>query len=90
LIRYRKQAAALEKLKSKINDYINSALKLEREENVISEFQVIADKLYEIVADFDREAELLGAKGGALKLIADEHRKLADKTMQLVKDIEGC
>jgi len=85
----RERTAALRKIKNKISDYIKSALKLEREENAVSEFQEIADRLYEIVADFDRETELLGTQGGAIKIIADEHRKLADKTNQLINEIKG-
>jgi len=83
------KAAEYEILKAKINDYKKTAFFAEREENDVSVFQKLADKVSEIVSDLSSIAEKLGARGGAIKVIADEQKRLADKTTQLAKDIKG-
>ena len=75
------------KTEAKIDSFIQLALSTEHGTDV-SVFKEISDKIYELVNDLNTEAEVLGTDGGALKVLAVEHKNLADRTMRFIKDIE--
>ena len=85
---YSDNFVAFEEIKIKINDYIKIAIKIEREINDISAFHVIVDKLHVIIADLEREADLLEIRGRALKMIAEEHKRLVCKIVQYLEELE--
>ena len=86
---YQEQKDDFEEIKIKINDYRGVAFYAERDENDISVFKSITNKLSEIISDLYHVANNCGTHGGAIKLIADELSRLADKTRNLAEDTEG-
>jgi len=85
----RVQKTDFDELKAKINDFKKTAFYAERDENDVSVFKDIASKLNNIVSALHHLADKLGKQGGAIKVIADEQKRLADKTLLLIKEIEG-
>jgi len=85
---FQAQKVAFDSIRVKINDFLKIAFNAEREENNVSVFMEIADKLYDIVSDLYREADKLESRGGAIKVIANEQKRLAEKIVKCLKDIE--
>ncbi|MDR0324980.1 MAG: helix-turn-helix transcriptional regulator [Oscillospiraceae bacterium] len=52
-------------------------------------FKKNADKVYEIVSGLDAEAEKLGSHGGAMKLLANEHRSLTDRLIRHIQEYDA-
>ena len=72
------QKAAFKQIDGKIDSYIAVALSAVDE----SSYKEITDRIYEVVADMNAEAEKLGEHGGAIKMLADEFKKLGDTIMK--------
>jgi hypothetical protein len=84
------QKATFGSIEAKVDGYIKIALGAERQDAAdLSAFKEIAEKAYEIVSDLNEEADKLGVHGGGIKVLAAEHKKLADKTVECANHIES-
>jgi len=83
---YEENKTVIKEIEAKIKDYIKFALKYERDEKEVSAFLVIAGKLREIIAGLNKITDGLGVHGGALKLIVNELKGLADKIVRLIEE----
>jgi AraC-like DNA-binding protein len=79
--------AALDKIETKIDRYIHLAHSAERGAEM-SVFKMISDIAHELVNELNEESKILGKKGGALKVLADEHEKLTAKASEYIKEAE--
>jgi hypothetical protein len=69
------------KIDGKIDAYIKSSLSATDE----SAYKDIADRIYEVASDLNTEAEKLHVHGGAIKMLADEFKGLADTVMKFAE-----
>ena len=75
-------------IKAKVNDFKKSAFYAERDENDIAVFQDFAGTVNEIINDLNHMADKYGLRAGAIKVIADEQKRLTDKTFQCIEELE--
>ena len=85
---YHKQTEDLTGIKVKINEFKKSTFYAERDENDLSVFHNIAGNVSEIVSDLNNSIKNPDIRGGAIKVITEELKRLVDKTIQCLKDIE--
>jgi len=86
------QKADFIKIKNKIDKYKTLAFYAERDESNITIFHDLANNVNEIISELHRVSKITGSNGGAIKVIADELKRLTAKTFSLlndIKDMEG-
>ena len=76
------------KIKSEIDSYTKLAYYAERDEEDISVFQDLAIRLNDIVSGLIQFAKKTDIYGGSIIVIANELKRLADKTKQLVQELD--